>query len=313
MYLMLDYKLVESIIKKYKYFIMDLNIDNYNLEDILNLFKIPYDFGEKHLKQAKMIVLKTHPDKSGLKSEYFLFYSKAYKVLYSIYTFKNKSENKTQPTLINEDSELESQHMILDEFFEKNKKIKEPKQFNKWFNSQFEKHKLEEDNSGYGDWLKTEEGVYHTENVSLSTMHGEFEKHKKQIKSMVVYNGINDLYSSGIGGTLLGEQNGDFTSSMFSNLSYQDIKQAHTETIIPVSEEDFHNVKKFNNLEEYKMHRNTQNITPLTEDQSNKYLHSEIDKQESESNQRAYFYAKQLEESNKKSKLFWGKLQKIKN
>ena len=68
---------------------MDLNINNYDLEDILNLFKIPTNFNEAHLKQAKKMVLKTHPDKSGLSPEYFLFYSKAYKVLYSIHTFKN--------------------------------------------------------------------------------------------------------------------------------------------------------------------------------------------------------------------------------
>ena len=53
---------------------MDLDINNYNLDDILNLFKIPSNFTESHLKMAKQIVLKTHPDKSGLSSEYFLFY-----------------------------------------------------------------------------------------------------------------------------------------------------------------------------------------------------------------------------------------------
>ena len=63
----------------------DLNIDNYDLNDILALFKIPYDFDENDLKAAKKIVLKTHPDKSGLGSEYFLFYSKAYKVLFSVF------------------------------------------------------------------------------------------------------------------------------------------------------------------------------------------------------------------------------------
>ena len=45
---------------------MDLDINNYNLDDLLNLFKISAHFGESDLKRAKQIVLKTHPDKSGL-------------------------------------------------------------------------------------------------------------------------------------------------------------------------------------------------------------------------------------------------------
>ena len=52
---------------------IDLNIENYNFKDLLHLFNIPYDFSEKDLKQAKKIVLKTHPDKSGLDQKFFFF------------------------------------------------------------------------------------------------------------------------------------------------------------------------------------------------------------------------------------------------
>ena len=37
---------------------VDLDINNYNLEDILNLFKIPVNFDEQDLKRAKQVVLK---------------------------------------------------------------------------------------------------------------------------------------------------------------------------------------------------------------------------------------------------------------
>ena len=67
---------------------VDLNIDNYDYEDILNLFSLDQDFGENGLKNAKKIVLATHPDKSGLNKEYFLFFSKAYKILNFVYTFR---------------------------------------------------------------------------------------------------------------------------------------------------------------------------------------------------------------------------------
>jgi hypothetical protein len=69
---------------------LDLEIENYELQDIVNLFHINIPFQEEDLKKAKKLVLKTHPDKSGLKPEIFLFYSKAYKKLYSIWEFTNK-------------------------------------------------------------------------------------------------------------------------------------------------------------------------------------------------------------------------------
>ena len=49
---------------------LDLNIQNYNLNDLLNLFKLNTNFTEEELKNAKKIVLKTHPDKSNLDKKY---------------------------------------------------------------------------------------------------------------------------------------------------------------------------------------------------------------------------------------------------
>mgnify|MGYP001107086289 FL=1 len=53
---------------------IDLNIDNYNLDDILKLFQVTHDFDQQDLKEAKKKVLNLHPDKSDLKKEYFLFF-----------------------------------------------------------------------------------------------------------------------------------------------------------------------------------------------------------------------------------------------
>ena len=66
---------------------LDLDIENYDLEDILNLFKLTYHFDEGELKGAYRIVLKTHPDKSGLEKDVFLFFKQAYSVLKKIYYF----------------------------------------------------------------------------------------------------------------------------------------------------------------------------------------------------------------------------------
>jgi len=70
----------------------DLDIDNYDLVDILNLFKLDYEFDRDNMKKAKAIALKTHPDKSGLNKEFFLFYMKAYKMLEAIYNYRYKKQ-----------------------------------------------------------------------------------------------------------------------------------------------------------------------------------------------------------------------------
>ena len=73
---------------------LDLNIDNYNLPDILALFNLPTLFNEDDLKRAKLAVLKTHPDKSKLPKEYFLFFTKAYRIIHQIYTIRHPATNE---------------------------------------------------------------------------------------------------------------------------------------------------------------------------------------------------------------------------
>ena len=45
---------------------LDLDINNYTLDELLNLFKLDYTFSEEDLKKAKKLALKTHPDRSNL-------------------------------------------------------------------------------------------------------------------------------------------------------------------------------------------------------------------------------------------------------
>ena len=145
---------------------MDLNIENYDLDDILNLFKMPKNFVEEDVKAAKKIVLKTHPDKSGLSPDYFRFYSKAYKKIYFIWKFKSSTKDnnlKTYDELLNGDNNNNlSEHKKgnLKDFLSTNK-IEKGENFNKWFNQQFEKNKIqsEEETNGYGDWLKSDEDI----------------------------------------------------------------------------------------------------------------------------------------------------------
>ena len=47
---------------------LDLDINHYDLSDILTLFNISHNFTEADLKACKKQVLMTHPDKSNLST-----------------------------------------------------------------------------------------------------------------------------------------------------------------------------------------------------------------------------------------------------
>ena len=293
-----------------RYKSIDLDIENYSLNELYHLFGISESIlSDEIMRESKQIVLKTHPDKSQLEPKYFLFFSKAYKRLYSIYEFQNKSSKKEIKDV---DYFTDENGTILNNMFEKNKELKSPKNFNKWFNDQFDKHKINDDENGYGEWLKSEEGIYDTSNVTKANMAQEFEKQKRQIQSLTVYNGINDNYSSTLGGSILGQQN-NYTSSSNDGIGYTDLRQAYVESVIPVTNDDYNKMPKFKNMEEYKNHRNTVDTTPLDKDSALQKLYQKNQKEEQESTALAFHYAKQLEQSQKKSDSFWSGLKQLTN
>ena len=295
---------------------VDLDISNYNLEDILRLFQVPENFNEADLKRAKQQVLRIHPDKSRLEPKYFLFYSKAYKTLYSIWEFNNKKTNKTMNTeeYIPLDTSEENKRKALNSFFDNNKRLKDTNNFNTWFNEQFEKQKVskEEEEEGYGSWLKSNEDVDETEITNMRAMNEHIEKRKKDVRALTVHRGVSDMTSQGVGASnLLDGPQENYSSDMFSSVGFQDLKQAHVESVIPVTNDDYKNVPKFRSVNDYVNHRNTQNTTPLSEIQAQQYLAQREKQESSMSTRRAYELAKQTEVAQEKNKAFWGGIMKI--
>jgi len=296
---------------------IDLNIDNYNYEDILNLFEIGFDFGENELKKSKKKVLMMHPDRSGLKKEYFLFFSAAYKILYSVYEFRLKSINSENNNLNYENIEyLEKEDTIynkelLDSL--KNQDLMQPKKFNKWFNELFNKVKLENEyeNNGYGNWLKSETSEDYSNVKNIQDMNKAINIKKEQLKTSVLskYNIINEFNNSNYC-DLTNSNVESYASGMFSKLTFEDLKIAHTESVVPVTEEDYK--PSYNNLEEARIARSQQSLTPLSEDDSKKSLESFRKNNNIIDSQRAYKLAKQEEEINKANKKWWSSLQQIK-
>lgn len=295
---------------------LNLNIDSYNLEDILNLFKINHNFNDTDLKNAKKIVLMTHPDKSGLSSEYFRFYTAAYKKLYFIWEFKNKSESKITNKVYNVDTvdkkthfakDNDNEQLLLDNYLKKNNLSQDKKKFNEWFNEQFVKLKVSTENEshGYGDWFKSEEiNEGTTETV---------ENRKKQIRDLTIQNDYEILtFNHGLT-TITGEPPNIYSSDIFSNLKYDDLKKAYTETVVPVTNEDYTNVRKFKNTDEYKKFRSSQNLIPLSEKQALQYLESKEKIENTESTIRGYKLAEQSEKIINNRSLFISSLLNIEN
>ncbi|MCY4092713.1 MAG: hypothetical protein OXF62_17985, partial [Caldilineaceae bacterium] len=243
---------------------LDLDIENYDLDDILNLFKLNYQFDEYELKQSYKIVLKTHPDKSGLKKEVFLFFKQAYSILKKIYYFRNRKQEcaHTQNYVIEKNKEHEELLRKLDG--------KSVKDFNKWFNNMFEQNKVSDEDfdKGYGDWYTNSE-VEQIEKVSSLRDFGRvFENKKKECKSLVVRSGVSEMQSNNNGYNLSREAPSEYSSDLFSKLKYEDLKKAHTETVVPVTREDYENKKKFNSVDSYRRYRSQQNTNAPSLEQS---------------------------------------------
>jgi hypothetical protein len=284
---------------------LDLDIDNYSLEDLFRLFNIQNNnLNDASMKEAKQIVLKMHPDKSRLDAKYFLFFSKAYKTLFYIYEFQNKSTKKTYK---DEDYFEESNKSILDNMFENNTKFKDPKNFNSWFNESFEKHRIDNPvDLGYGDWLKSDDDFLNIgENVTKGNMNEVFERKKKQIQAVSIYTGITDMYSSSLGGSLL---SGD---SSFTTDSYTDLRQAYTETLIPVTQEDYEKMPKFKNVNEYKSNRDRIDSKPLSKEESERILLKQKNEMDQQSAALAFKYAQEAEKVKQKQQSFWGDIKRL--
>jgi len=295
---------------------LDLNLDHYSRIDLYKLFGLSQiHLSDDNMRESKKIVLKTHPDKSRLEPKFFLFFSKAYKKLYGIYEFQNRSSNKKiEKTEYGFDDD---KLMTLDHFFEKKKDLKEPEHFRKWFNEEFEKHKLEDLNeNGYGNWLQSDEGVINMGQVSKADMNSAFEKQKKQLQSVIVYNGVDELSAPVFSGSSLIGKTDNYTSNNIlggGGSGYTDLRQAYTESVIPVTEEDYNKIPKFKNVSEYKGYRESEQTTPLSKEESIQQLYKRNKDLEEESAALAYHYAKESEKAKKNQESFWSGLKQLTN
>ena len=301
-----------------KYEMLDLNIEHYSREELYKLFgfRTSIILTEDSMKEARKIVLKTHPDKCRLDNKYFIFFNKAYKRLHDIFEFQNKTSSKKIDT--NDYFEKENVK-VLDKMFDNKKDLKDPSQFNDWFNAQFEKNRLEDPvENGYGNWLQSDEDIVYTpQNITKDSMAREMEKRKKQIQTITTYSGVGSSFGgSSAGGSALMEYNSNFSSgSLFGGdgIGYTDLRQAYVESVIPVTEDDFTKMQKFRNVDEYRRNRDSVDITPLNKEESMRMLYHQESKDNEESAALAFYYAKQSEKVKNNADVFWSGLKQLTN
>jgi len=292
---------------------LDLNLDNYDLPDLLALFKLDYDFDADDLKRVKKTVLQTHPDKApDLGKEYFLFFSESYKMLYAVYQFRYKSiqTNISHANTVYYAEKDEEHDLLL-------KQLRSKSNFNKIFNELFEQYRMQDADAegGYGDWLKSEEDI-DTRSTTLVGMNESFQNKKKEVQALVK---MEDIVEYGGGSSthsssqydLLRDKPEYYSSALFSPLGYEDLKKAHVESVIPVTQEDYLRRPQYRNVDEFQRSSAYQDTTPMAVEQARVYL---AQKQYGESKNdvnRAFTLAKQDEEARKKKEELMRKFKKL--
>lgn len=298
---------------------LDFDLRNYSAEDLYRLFHLEPNepLNADTLRKAKKVLVFTHPDKSGLHPKYFQFFSKAYGMLLGMEEFTNKLK-KTERGMTYVDDINSYSNEIHNSIREThintnsaNKRTKIMKEFNTRFEELNRDMLPESDGRGYADWLKHENPEENVQN------HKElYTKRKQELREQYALS-TNKIESPSFycsSGSSLLDQSTDFTSGLFDTMNYTDLKKSYTETIIPVSEEDYETRPLYRTIDDYKRAReiNQSHTTNIFKEHNN-MLHNHHEEDRKMSNYRAYELAKQVEQSKQKNTLFASQFYKILN
>ena len=108
--------------------------------------------------------------------------------------------------------------------------------------------KNEYSDEGYGDWLTSNEGIDNTTISNMNEMNKKIEEKKTNLKSLIVHKDIQMMENNNNCSYLTNSKPDEYSSDVFSKLPFEDIKKAHTETVVPVNINDYHNRTKFNSI-----------------------------------------------------------------
>tara|TARA_B100001996_G_scaffold314548_1_gene257186 strand:- start:559 stop:1005 length:447 start_codon:yes stop_codon:yes gene_type:complete len=133
-------------------------------------------------------------------------------------------------------------------------------------------------------------------------MHSNFNNKKAEIRAIIRK---KDIEETGVRGGREGYSNlgGDipenYGSGLFSKLTYEDVRKAHIESVVPVTDADMR--EDYNNVQTLRIQRtlDEKKNLPLSLEQGNKYLQEQQGKQDKADVRRAFRLARQDEEVRK--------------
>lgn len=287
----------------------NLKLEDYSLDNILDLFGLTREITPVQLIRAKKKMLMVHPDKSRLPPEYFLFYQKAYGVVLEYY----QNTQKTNQSVPHEDIPYEAPHE--DEQI-KQQIASQTKGFQNKFNQLFEKanegsvERLDRHKSRTNWFSSTEEPKDLPKCKNVKDMNQSFDQIRKNTESQTMIIRQTEaapLVNRTAGGSYYEDVEDEaetqyISSDAFSKLHYDDIRRVHKDqTIIPVGEEDYHRMKRPENMEQYKQVRG-QPVAPLSEQESKSHLEQQETQQRTMWDQRWQKSRQKTEENEEKNK-----------
>lgn len=290
---------------------LDLNLENYSFQDLLDLYKITR-LDEKSLKQCYKTTMMTHPDKSRLDKSIFLFFVKAFKLLHQVYDIHTQQSQKTTSCTSTQEYQKIYQSQLHDfenehsSIITKLKERAEAEDFNQWFNKAFDKlENYDKDiENGYDDWFRSQQpDDDHTEATNMTDMHSKIQARKNHLRQLTVYRDPETIDSGGY--NIVREPPTHYSSTLFSKLQYEDLKRAHTETVVPVTNNDIR--RSFRSTDDYTTHRNNELNNYRLQDS----LAEHTKQVEQENLQNTYRLSQQMERTKEIQKQWWSSLRQI--
>lgn len=258
----------------------NLDIRHYSLDEIYALFGYQREtLSIADLKKAKHRVLMTHPDKSGMPSDYFIFYKKALEVLATDYSEMNRVEESDKRMTELEQNGYNYTHGGGEEDDQMRAvagRAAAGDRFQRDFNHIFEEQMQQKVDESRNDWFRDERAVYDTSKVSKSNMAQSIETVKQQQRALAKYSGGVREMTHSIGTQLYdgeGEEDSYITGDPFAKLRFDDLRKVHKdETVFRVSESDYNNVASYKNVEEYGRVRSSQQFEQTTKADAERIL-----------------------------------------
>lgn len=253
----------------------NLDIQKYSLDELFTLFDItnPVSISTEDVKRAKKKVLMTHPDKSGLSADYFLFYKKAFDIVLNFWENQNK-QNK----VVTEENTKYIPNKSDDKTVKKAIQEISPEDFQKRFNKLFEENMYEKPNTQKNEWFSKEDPIYVVdETVNNKNMGVVLDKIKEKQNGLIKYRGVENITSTGANSSNSYHHDDDseyyVTSDIFGKLKFDDLRKVHKDqTIFAVSERDIEKVPKYSSVDHFIKEREANHEKPMEKEEAERML-----------------------------------------